>query len=303
MTKTKYSEFKVGIFVLVAILIVLFVVFWTKGFIENKDMRDMKAYFQNVAGLNVGDPVTVKGVKMGKVNSIEVVGDSVQLDFSIADDVKITNEYVMEIAVLELMGGKAVNIDPGKGPYEINYNEPLKGGRNADIGAMFRTVNDIMDDVRGLVAKFGDNSNKINEVLINVNSLIADEEMKGSLKSTLHNFELTSRDLNSLVNENRVSLNNLQGKVATTVDNVNTLIDESSPEFKQTFENIEVLTSRVDSLIGNLNTIVSDVKEQRSGMGKFIYDEKFYNNINKTLLEIEQLTKKIRSDGIKINIF
>lgn len=303
MTKSKYSEFKVGIFVLVAILIVMAVVFWTKGFIENKDMRDMKAYFQNVAGLNVGDPVTVKGVKMGKINSIEVTGDSVQVGFSIADDVKITNEYSIEIAVLELMGGKAVNIEPGKGPVEINYNEPLRGGRNADIGTMFRTVNDIMEDVKTLIAQFGENSNNINKVLNNVNSLVSDENMQGSLRTTLRNFELTSRDLNTLVNENRVSLNNLQGKVGTTIDNVNTLIDESSPEFKQTFENIETLTSKVDSLINNLNIIVSDVKDQKSGMGKFIYDEKFYNNINKTLLEIEKLTKKIRIDGVKINIF
>lgn len=303
MTKAKYSEFKVGIFVLAAILIVMFVVFWTKGFIENKDLRDMKVYFQNVSGLNVGDPVTVKGVKMGKINSIEVTGDSVQVDFSIADDVKITNEYNVEIAVLELMGGKAVNIDPGKGPLEINYNEPLKGGKNADIGTMFRTVNDIMDDVKALIAQFGENSNNINKVLNNVNSLVSDENMQGSLRTTLRNFELTSRDLNTLVNENRVSLNNLQGKVGTTIDNVNTLIDESSPEFKQTFENIETLTSKVDSLINNLNVIVSDVKDQKSGMGKFIYDEKFYNNINKTLLEIEMLTKKIRTDGVKINIF
>lgn len=303
MTKAKYSEFKVGIFVLAAILIVMFVVFWTKGFIENKDLREMKVYFQNVSGLNVGDPVTVKGVKMGKINSIEVVGDSVEVDFSIADDVKITNEYNIEIAVLELMGGKAVNIDPGKGPFEINYSEPLKGGKNADIGSMFRTVNDIMDDVQALIAQFGENSNNINKVLNNVNSLVSDENMQGSLRTTLHNFELTSRDLNTLVNENRVSLNNLQGKVGTTIDNVNTLIDESSPEFKQTFENIETLTSKVDSLINNLNVIVTDVKDQKSGMGKFIYDEKFYNNINKTLLEIEMLTKKIRTDGVKINIF
>ncbi|HEX2788292.1 MAG TPA: MlaD family protein [Ignavibacteria bacterium] len=303
MTKTKFSEFKVGIFVLVAIILVLFVVFWTKGFIEEKDMRHMKVYFQNVSGLNNGDPVTVKGVKMGKVNSIEVRGDSVEINFSVAEDIKITNDYSIEIAVLELMGGKAVNIDPGKGTVEIDYNQPLKGGRNADVGMMFRQVNDLMDEVRALVAKFGENSDKINQVLTNVNSLVSDENVEGSLKTTLRNFEKTSVDLNVLVNENRVSLSNLQGKVGNTIDNVNTLIDESSPEFKQTFQNIETLTAKVDSLINNLNVIVTDVKDQKSGMGKFIYDEKFYDNINKTLLEIEKLTRKIRTDGVKINLF
>jgi phospholipid/cholesterol/gamma-HCH transport system substrate-binding protein len=164
-------------------------------------------------------------------------------------------------------------------------------------------VTDLQSDVKGLITKFGNNSDRLNEVLISVNELVNDPQMKMDLKSTISNFEVTSRNLNSLVSENRTNLNSITNKVGRTVDNVSSLVDETSPEFKRTFANIQDMTTRVDSLIGNLNTIVSDIKEQRAGVGKFIYDEKFFRNINTTLEEVEKLTRQIRKDGVKINLF
>ncbi|MBE2255957.1 MAG: MCE family protein, partial [Ignavibacteria bacterium] len=248
MAKPKFSEIKVGMFVLGAIFLILATAFWAKGFISSKDLRDMKVYFTNVSGLNVGDPVTVLGVKMGRVEDIKLIGDSIEVEFTLDKSVKVRQDYVVEVAILELMGGKCVYINPGKSPNEIDYSNHLVGSEGSDIGAMFRKVNQLGDSVSVLLTKFSSNSDNINKVLVNVNDLIGDPQLKSNMKGTIANFESTSRNLNLLVAENRVSLGNLSNKVGQTVDNVNTILDDSSPEFKKTFENIQVLTNRVDSL-------------------------------------------------------
>ena len=92
-------------------------------------------------------------------------------------------------------------------------------------------------------------------------------------------------------------------KIGNTVDNVNGLVGETSPNLQNTFKDVQALTSRVDTLIGNLNLIVSDVQSQKSGVGKFMHDDRFFDNLNKTLEEIQTLSKKIRKDGVKINLF
>ncbi|HRE41613.1 MAG TPA: MlaD family protein [Ignavibacteria bacterium] len=303
MSKPKFSEIKVGIFVLGAVILILATSFWAKGFIASKDLREMKAYFTNVSGLNVGDPVTVMGVKMGRVEEIKLVGDSIEIDFTLDKSVKVKQDYKIEVAILELMGGKCIFINPGKSNVEIDYAYHMNGSEGADLGAMFRKVDALGDSVSILLGKFSSNSDNINRVLLNVNDLIGDPQLKSNMKGTLANFESTSRNLNLLVAENRVSLGNLSSKVGQTVDNVNTILDDSSPEFKKTFDNIQILTGRVDSLINNLNTMVLDIQDEKGSVGKFIYDEKFYENMNKTLIEIEKLTKKIRTDGVKINLF
>jgi hypothetical protein len=34
-----------------------------------------------------------------------------------------------------------------------------------------------------------------------------------------------------------------------------------------------------------------------------MHDDRFFDNLNKTLEEIQTLSKKIRKDGVKINLF
>jgi ABC-type transporter Mla subunit MlaD len=161
----------------------------------------------------------------------------------------------------------------------------------------------MMGNVKELVTKFDNATDNLNKVLLNVNDIVGDQNVKSDLKSTLSNIAVTSRNLNVLVAENKNTLKELTHKIGNTVDNVNGLVGETSPNLQNTFKDVQALTSRVDTLIGNLNLIVSDVQSQKSGVGKFMHDDRFFDNLNKTLEEIQTLSKKIRKDGVKINLF
>jgi len=303
MSERKFSEIKVGIFVFIAAFVVLATLFWAKGFIVSKDQIDITAYFKNVSGLNIGDPVTVNGVRKGKVQKFDLEGDSVRVELSLEKTVKIKKDYKIEIAMLELMAGKQVLINPGISTEEIDYNQPLIGETGSDITALMKNVNEITADVKGLLKKFDKTADGLNESIKNINDIVGDKNMTGNLKTTMANLNIASRNLNLLLSENRVSFKEITGKVGKSIDNVNGILDENGPQVKSTFKDIQVLTTRVDTLISSINTIVSDLQMQKGSMGKFMYDDKFYENLNKSLMEIEKLTKKIRKDGIKINLF
>jgi len=303
MSEKKFSELKVGIFVFVAISIVIATLFWTKGFMVAKDLDEYKAYFKNISGLSVGDPVSVHGVRKGKVREIILEGDSVLVIFSLDKEIKLRKDYTVEIMMPELMGGKQLFVSPGKSPDILDNQTPLFGSSSGDLSQIMKNATIISGDLKELISKFGNTNENINVALANLNDIIGDKNMQKDLKSTLSNFEVTSRNLNSMVTENRVSLRNLTDKAGNTLDNVNGLIDENSPEFKKTFSQIQNLAVKVDSLVGSINIITSDILTRKSGLGKFIYDDEFFDNMNNTLLEIESLTKKIRKEGIKINLF
>lgn len=303
MAKKKYSEVKVGIFVFFAALIVLSTIFWAKGFIIEKSQRDLYAYFDNISGLNLGDPVTVNGVKKGKVISIDLEGDSVFVKFTVEKDIKIKSDYKIKVAVLELMGGKQLYVVPGKSNQEIDYTKPLKGENTTDIAEVIETVAGMTSDIKNLLTKFDKVTDNLNTVLLNVNEIVGDESMKSNLRSTLYNIEITSRNLSALVSENKNTIKELTGKIGNTVNNVNGMVTDARPDVQNTFRDIQTLTTKVDTLVGNLNIIVSDIKTQKSGVGKFLYDDKFFDSLNKTLEELQTLSKKIRKDGIKINLF
>ncbi len=299
----KFSEIKVGVFIFIAIVIVTATIFWSKGFIVGKDKRDMVAFFSAVSSLSFGDPVTVNGVVKGKVNNIELIGDSVKVEFSLEKDVVLKTDYSIEVASPELMGGKVLYIRPGKDANQLDYSKPLVGFNGADISTIMKAASDMAGDVKTLISKFNKTADNLDLVLVNINELVGDKRMQGDLKNTMSNLAVTSRSLNGLVADSRKNVNNLSDNADKTLKNVNTLLDDTTPEIKNTFKDVQSLTVKFDSLVTNLNLIVSDIQTQNSGVGRFIYDDKFFNNLNKLIIEVEKLTVKIKNDGVKINLF
>ena len=232
-----------------------------------------------------------------------MVGDSVKVEFTLAKDVVIKSDYSVEVAMTSFTSGKQLYIDPGKQDPVINFDRPLIGSDAGDINTVMKQMKDLSTEVGVLITKFQTNSDKLNDVLINVNEIVGDGQLKMDLKSTMSNFEVTSRNLNALVSENRSSLTNITSKVDKTVTNVSDLVDETSPEFKRTFSEIANMTVKIDSLISNLNGLVSDVKTSDGTANQLIYDDQLYKNINKTLKEIEKLSEQIRKKGVKIDLF
>jgi len=201
------------------------------------------------------------------------------------------------------MGGKQVLISPGVSREEIDYEKPLIGETASDIKVMMENINEVTQDVKSLLKKFDKTVEDLDITINNVNEVVGDKDMHNNLRSTLSNLNVASKHLNLLLVENRSSFKDITGKVGKTVDNVNGILDENGPQVKSTFKDIQILTTRIDTLISGINTIVTDIQLQKGSVGKFMYDDKFYQNLNKSLEEIEKLSKKIRKDGIKINLF
>ena len=303
MPNKKFAEFKVGLFVFTAVLIVLLTIFWAKGFTVGLSEQEYEVYFQKVSGINEGDQVSVNGVRKGKIDKIELAGDSVRIKFNIDKNIKLRKDYDISIAATELTGGKVLYIEPGKSSEEINPDQPLQGTPGADFSTLMNSVQDITASAKDLIGEFKKSSENLNKVMANVNEIVGDEQLKGSIRMTMSNLSASSQNLNSLVSESRSGINGLTSKLGNTVDNVDIIIGDNSKELKNTLLEIQNLTSTVDTLVSNLNIVVTDLSNKDKGFGKFITDDKFFNNVNKSLEEIEKLTKKIRKDGVKINIF
>ncbi len=303
MENKKFAEFKVGLFVFVAILVVLLTLFWVKGFSVSLSEQSYEVYFPKVSGINEGDQVSVNGVRKGKIDKIELAGDSVKIRFNLDKTIKLRNDYNIYIAATELTGGKVLYVEPGKSSVEVAPEQALHGTPGADFSTLMNSVQDITDNVKTLLGEFKKSNDNLNNVLANVNDIVGDDNMKSNLKTTLSNLSLSSQNLNQLVSESRNGISGLTSKLGKTVDNVDIVIGDNSKELKSTLNEIQILTTSVDTLVSNLNLVVLDINNKNKGIGKFISDDKFFEKINNTLSEIEKLTKNIRTKGVKLNIF
>src|SRR5438034_6883838 len=77
-----WSELKIGVLTIVAIVIAATLIFsltGTRGFFWQR--YTLKTRFTNVAGLATGSPVRVAGVEIGSVKSVDFAGEQVDVTY------------------------------------------------------------------------------------------------------------------------------------------------------------------------------------------------------------------------------
>jgi phospholipid/cholesterol/gamma-HCH transport system substrate-binding protein len=145
----KYTqETVVGIFVVIGLIAIAYmtVKLGNVGFLGESSYT-LYAKFNKVTGLKVGNPVSMFGLNIGRVESFKLDQDDqlVIVDFKIDNGIKIYDDAIASIKTEGLIGDKFISIDAG------GSGDLLKNG---DTITDTESPTDIMD----LVSKyaFGD---------------------------------------------------------------------------------------------------------------------------------------------------
>jgi phospholipid/cholesterol/gamma-HCH transport system substrate-binding protein len=113
VTQTR-TEIIVGVFVLVGIACLGYLaiklgkleVLGNSGYVVYAD-------FPSVAGLKIGDPVEIAGVKVGRVDAMGLADDRARLQLRMQDGVKLQEDVIASVRARGLIGDKFVLITPG----------------------------------------------------------------------------------------------------------------------------------------------------------------------------------------------
>ena len=113
MALQRRNEFLVGLAVLAALFLVVAGALWLSEADLNQKEATYTARFRTVEGLQVGNPVTLRGVKVGKVVGIRLVQNAwVETEFSIDRNVRLPPKPAVIAASASLFGGWSANIIP-----------------------------------------------------------------------------------------------------------------------------------------------------------------------------------------------
>lgn len=108
------TDILVGVFVLVglgclgylAIRLGKLELFGAQGYVVFAD-------FVSVAGLKLGDPIEIAGVRIGKVEAIGLADDRARLTMRVSDQVKLQEDVIASVRARGLIGDKFVLVTLG----------------------------------------------------------------------------------------------------------------------------------------------------------------------------------------------
>lgn len=298
MNKQRKTEIKVGITVVVGTLLLLWIISWAKNFSLSSTDYELNVRFQNVAGLEVGDYVTVNGVRSGFVERINVINDSVLVTLNIEENTVLFSDAVFQIAMLDLMGGKRVDVYPGTSGADIDRSIVHKGTFNADIPEVMRNVGAMGEDLPLILEK-------INSTLDGVNDYLQDEEMKDNLRKSLENLVQVSSQLNAMLYRNSEHFDSLALNGALLTSEVRAFIDTNNNKLAESFENVNTLVANANELISKVSSFMEETENQENNAGKLLYDEKFFTDMKETMNNLNGalkiLVEQLENEGVNVD--
>ena len=151
MQSDKKKELIVGLVALAGLIMLIIGVMLGKSFSLSGEQTSLRFMFPSSGGIKPSSPVVVNGVERGTVSSIENQSDSVLITVSIDGISDINTDATARISILEITGGKKLEIFPGSSGTKISKETIIRGKTAADLGDLVAEVGEVSGDLKRIV--------------------------------------------------------------------------------------------------------------------------------------------------------
>ncbi len=238
--------------------------------------KTYSAYFAEAGGLIAGAPVQVSGLRVGKVDSIELDGARVLVTFNVAKDIRLGDRTEAAVKTKSLLGAKIIEVTPRgdgsqAGPIPIERTRPAYQLPDA--------LGDVTKAISGL------NTNQLSESLAVLADTFADTppDLKVAVEGiarfseTLDKRDAALRDLLTDANKTTKVLSERSDQVVDLVVKTNSLLAQlntQSSALGALSNNIAAVTRQIKGFIGENRSTLKPALEKLNGVLKIVNDRK-----------------------------
>jgi phospholipid/cholesterol/gamma-HCH transport system substrate-binding protein len=191
------NEFKVGLFFVLCIVGLVYLVFSTGKVNVKKEGYRIYVLFDEVAGLNKKAPVALNGLEVGKVEDIRVVyeGDTTKIKLTLWLDkaARVRENPVISIKTMGLMGEKYIQIASHAGKSFVAPESVFAGKPYMDLDVVMEQAQSLSEDISGL-------TDEVKKIALDINDTVSQNKdnvnrIVESIEATTKNFEDFSADI------------------------------------------------------------------------------------------------------------
>jgi phospholipid/cholesterol/gamma-HCH transport system substrate-binding protein len=266
----RWSQLKVGILVTVALVTLTVLVLLMSGSVGGlfTPKLELRAYFENAAGLQVGAPVDLQGVVVGDVKSVTVVNDpsrkltpvQVIMRVSSKNRIGIHKDSKVALNTIGVLGDTVVDINS-----QLAVGPPIQNGDELATSET-PSLNDVIKASQGTIQQ-------LNTILAKVDTMAdALVDNKGSIGMLLN-----SPDLYNKANDAVTHLQVLLDSVAAGKGTLGKLVSDDE------------LYVRINDIVAKLQDMTTQINNGKGTLGKLAKDPALYDNANQALAKMNSL--------------
>ncbi len=282
------NELRVGVTLTLAGLVLILGILWLGGVKFGDSTYRFNVVFPEVAGLGVGDRVTVAGIASGEILDLQLVEGKVVADVSLDRGIHVPVDSRISVSTYGLIGAKVIAIRPGESSEFIQEGDTVFGYYDKGLG--------------DVVAEMGEALTEIRSVLSAADRALSDTESRRKVGETLENASVASSELRDAVGDFRETAASLKDFVDQNREGATATVDSlsvASARFAQ-------LTMELQNISTSLDSLVTRVEQGQGSLGKVISDDTAHDEFVAAVREVRDLVKQIRENPksfVRFSIF
>lgn len=290
------KEIKIGIAFIIAIFLLYFGISFLRGINLFTPSNTYNVVFDDVAGLTASTPITINGLEVGKVYSIQLDENNprrvlTKINMNKGIDIPIGSKFVLDV---QMLGGAVIYL-------KVNYDcNNYYTGSDTIVGTRHKGA---LDSASDLIPEFAGLIPKLDSILTGIQVLVNDSSLVKSVKDVntiTNNLAQSTQALNVMLTNLNKDVPTITSNLATSTGNLSKLSNDL-----QTMDLVSTYQS-VDSTMKNIQYLSSKLTTKDNTIGLLLNDKQMYDSINSTISNASQLLKDVKDNPqryINVKVF
>lgn len=298
------SAAKVGVVMLIALVVLGYFIIRIEdiNFGRSRTTRQVKAIFDDVAGLDEDSAVRIAGVRKGHVENIRVLPNGrAEVTLEVDDDVPLHGNAQATVANLGLLGEKYVELDPGTPAAPVLSSEGtpvIRGGQPASFDQVTDQVSAIADDVKAITASLrtvlaGDaGQQRLEQIVANVQGITLD--VRALIAANRSNVDATLANTRAITEHLRTEIPQLADAIERVANQMSGTVGENREDVRVVVQNLRGLSADLRVTADNLNDITGQTRSGQGTIGKLFYSDEAHDRLTSALTSVEGGVKSLQ---------
>ena len=281
---------------LTSILLFIFGFNYLKGTSLIDRQKTLYAVYDEVDGLLVGANVMINGLSIGNVTELEFLKNSTKIlvTLKVKDELNFSSKSTASIYETGVLGGLAISIEPLFDRESIvQTGDTLRSSVRPGLTEL------INRQIEPLSRQLQSTITSVDSIFSGASSVL-NKQTQLNIKESI---EVLTSAINSINNSAYIiegTLTEKNDKISKTIDNIESISDNLSKVTKELneFGLSNVLVDLKESTEG-INSVIQNLNSDSSSLGKLINKDELYENLNSSILSLNNLIDDINENPKK----
>ena len=281
---------------LTSIILFIFGFNYLKGTSLIDRQKTLYAVYEEVDGLLVGANVMINGLSIGNVTELEFLKNSTKIlvTLKVKDELNFSSKSTASIYETGVLGGLAISIEPLFDRESIvQTGDTLRSSVRPGLTEL------INRQIEPLSRQLQSTITSVDSIFSGASSVL-NKQTQLNIKESI---EVLTSAINSINNSAYIiegTLTEKNDKISKTIDNIESISENLSKVTKELneFGLSNVLVDLKESTEG-INSVIQNLNSDSSSLGKLINKDELYENLNSSILSLNNLIDDINENPKK----